>query len=575
MRRGEVLALLGLAVGAGCAGDAGKAGIAPCVSVAVTPKMAPAPATLSAHANPTGEGGPWTIDWVVTRDGTMAQFHAVDDTTISIDAPDPGDYHVTATASFNGMTCTSSDDATVTGLGPTQAYRLRFTPPPGSGLPRQERVVVMHAGTPLDHQQLALEAAQPVAAKVLGPVNGMTAGVAGTVRFVSDAGLDVLAATLPDGTLSANLLASDRYTVIVVPLVDGIAPKQVAHDLGAAAAAWQFTLDAGVAIGGTVLDENGQPVTGARVVLSAGSLPSTVGITNAQGLFSVRAEAGSYGVTVQADGLPEIHGPALAVDGGAMLAIALHGARLPVGGKVIGSDGQTAVAGARVWVRSSAALPGLATVTLGNQTVNADGAVRLSLTSGPDGALPPLLLPAADYDVLVDPPLGPSDGATQLHFTVAQAATFRLALRQRSELVGTVTDGHAVVPGVRVMAIEAGVTGDAPATMTDMSGSFRLRVDTGVPADLVFDPPRFDDPNRRLLRTHVAIAAGASPGEVALKTGLLFRGTVSPPAGSPLGGALVEAWCLGPCATDSPTGVASTSADGTFTLILPDPGAAP
>lgn len=107
--------------------------------------------------------------------------------------------------------------------------------------------------------------------------------------------------------------------------------------------------------------------------------------------------------------------------------------------------------------------------------------------------------------------------------------------------------------------------------LTDENGAYRLEVDSGVAADLYFDAPLFTDPQRHFQRAHLALAAGAVAGDVKLIPGLLLRGTIAPPAGAPIAGALVEAWCLA-CPDAFPAGVASTDTDGSFTMYLPDPG---
>lgn len=563
--------LAALAVGAGCAGSGASAGRAlECVSVAVTPKMAMAPAVLTATATVT-DGAPWQIQWFVTRAGLSVPFHLVggDSSVIEVDAAAGGTYHFVATATRRDLTCTSTDDAVVTGAGRSASYRLRVTPPPGSGLPKQDRTVVIHHDTPLDHQLFTLEAGLPVAATLLGPMGG----IGGTVRFVSENGLDVLAASGADGSFTSLLLAAERYRVVLIPNDSTLAPSAPLHDLGAVVAAGPFAVDAGVIVSGTVKDEAGAPIAGARVVLSDGSLPSGVGITDGKGAFALHAAPGMYAATVEAAAHPDVRGPVTNFGKPGTLEVAYQKGLFAIGGTVLGSDGKTPVVGARVSVRSTGpALSGVATIGFsGGAPVPAEGLVRIEATSGAMGVLPSLVLPASNYEVLIEPPAGPVDGVTQLHLAVAGADHWKLGLQPRTRVSGTVSDGSAAIPGVRVVAAELGGSTAAPAAVSDGNGAYHLDIDSGVGADLYFDAPLFSDPKRHFQRAHLALAPGAAAGDVKLTQGLLLRGTIAPPAGAPIAGALVEAWCLG-CPDTWPAGMASTDGDGSFTMYLPDPG---
>ncbi|MSP62243.1 MAG: carboxypeptidase regulatory-like domain-containing protein [Myxococcales bacterium] len=573
----RALLALALALGASCSSGkdtAGRAGPLGCLTIAVTPKKADAPATLTAQSTLDDQGYVWKRTWTVTRAGekTPLPFVPKDaaQTAITVDATDPGTYHFALTVSHAGDFCTASDDATVQAQGAkTAAYRLRFTPPVASGLPRQERIVILRGKTPLDHQEFRLADGLPVDGKLAGPKGG--AGVPGTLRFLSDAGLDVLAAAGPDGKFSALLLADDKYRMVIVPALDGLAPRLGPHAAGAVLAVGAFSVDAGAKVSGQVKDEAGQPLPGARVVLAAGPLPSSVGLTDALGAFTLHAAPGDYAVTVQADGRPDIQGASSSVKDGAQLAIAYLPGQVAAAIKVVASDGATGMSGARVVVRSTQ-MGKVAKVTWGQGApADADGAVRVARLTAQDGSLPPLLLPPGEYDVLCEPPPGAADGATRVHFTLAQAASWKVALQPRTRVKGLLSDGNAPIPSVRVTAIEQGGFGVTVTTRTADDGTFELPVDAAAGADLFFDPPLFSDPNRHFQRAHKTLAPGAARADLTLVRGLLLRGQVAPPAGAPLAFALVEAWCA-TCEDTTAAGLATTGPDGTFVMYLPDPG---
>lgn len=572
MIRAAVLAIASAVALIGCASS--PAGLGKCgttVSVTVTPQAGIAPTPLVAQAVFQDEGLGWSFSWVVTRAGSNQPVpftSSQDGATITVQADQPGTYHFQLTVTAADQACAGTNDVTVDApTGRTEAWLLRFTPPVATGLPRQQRAIVLHGLTPLAHQTYALEAGLPLAATVQGPSGSQQA----TVRFASATGVDVIAGTGMNGVLLGMLLPDDTYTPLVIPFDETLAPRMLVAQTGAQAAQGPFIVDPGEAVSGTVRDEQGQPLAGVSVTLHAGQLPSGVGVSAQDGTYHLPASGGMYTVTADAPGRAELTGPAIAVAGPVQLDLAWTAARSAVTGQVTSSTGAS-MAAARVTVRGALAALGTMAVA-GGQPQPIGGTAALVLETRGDGTLPALALPAGDYQVLAEPPQGVTDGATTTKLTVAGAAAWPLALAPLVQLGGAVTDGTgAPVPGVTVSAVEQG-SPRALSAVTDGNGRYQLTsgIDPGLAADLFFDAPIYTDPNRHFRRAHVVAAAAQATADVQLVAGLEVSGTVLPPSGAALAGVRVEAYCAS-CADPTPGAACVTGSDGSFTLYLPDPG---
>src|SRR5205823_2123813 len=98
-----------------------------------------------------------------------------------------------------------------------------------------------------------------------------------------------------------------HYEVLVIP--DRPVAPQVFTGLPAELGQYAYKLDDGVPISGRITGAKG-PVANARLLLRAGSLPSTVGIADATGAFTLRARSGDFAAVVvppSGAGLPEAH----------------------------------------------------------------------------------------------------------------------------------------------------------------------------------------------------------------------------------------------------------------------------
>jgi hypothetical protein len=312
-------------------------------------------------------------------------------------------------------------------------------------------------------------------------------------------------------------------------------------------------------------------VAGARVVLRNGLLPSGTGASAADGSWSLRAQPGSYVASLGADGWPELSWSGVTVPAGPLtLDVKYTVARVAVGAKVVASDGTTAVAGARVTLRSPL-LAAAATVDHGSGAVPVAGRVRQLAVSGADGTLPPLQLPPGDYDVLLEPPPGAHDGVTRLSLSLAGATSWTLALQAKIQLQGTIRDllGDGV-GNVKVTAFESAGLGAAPSARTLSDGSYTMMVDPGSAAQLLAEPPG----SAQLASGRLSLPVGATTGDLSLGPGLLVGGAVLSPSGGHLPGVVIDALCA-TCGSTTPVASALSDGSGNYALYLPDPGLQP
>src|SRR5262245_25341801 len=201
---------------------------------------------------------------------------------------------------------------------------------------------------------------------------------------------------------------------------------------------------------------------------------------------------------------------------------------------------------------------GLLTVGTG-APVPIGGHFRRDLSTDSTGRLSPVDLPAAVYDVLVEP--SSTTGLARTRFvmdlSVADHATERFTLAARVTLRGRVAtgDGSALpLAGARVTAVERGATAVFGGT-TDADGQFSFAVDPGASYDLSATPALPTSPQgapwaRARLPVEVGSADLTLP-DLTAPPGVHVSGWVTDGSGKLLAGSLVEAF-VGPCASGQP-----------------------
>ena len=536
----------------------------------------------------------YTWSWsVVLADGSPVDFAqpiATDPGLIEFSLAAAGSYTVAASLVGSPTFCGGEQTVLVKAAAAKLAsFRFHVTPPSGSD-PVQEQEIQIVGGTPTGGNKIALSAG------TLVPLQLRDAGGKSLAGYLSvkDAASRVVAEVRvgSDGAPAPLRLPAGTYDVLVVPDGDGFAPTLLAGRSPAQLAALMpLTVDGGITVQGQVTDASG-PVSGARVVLRAGVLPSTAGMTGPTGGFVVRAAAGTYGMTVtranQANNrsteviVPAL--PGIAVNAAAatmslnVQMAAVDSTALAL--TVTGSDGGVVAAGTRMVVISTPPLAGQATLTVGTQQQAASIRVRAELSPKIDGTLSIPDLPRAHYSATLLPASATgSDAITtvaDLDLTVDQAVAPTISLRRKVRLTGKLLPDP--------------LAGDTPVTAIDLRGDFPIAIpgaaDSAGAWLLMVNPDRQytlraqPKPGGMLARSifgPVAVqGADLAVADQRLPPALLYSGTLVDHALQGLGGATIQVYCLtglaGCADPDTPIAEAITRSDGHFDLFLPDPG---
>jgi hypothetical protein len=589
----------------GASADAHPAG-EDCSCVLSISPLLPTPGTiLAAEVSPTGGVGPYTFYWTVTYAGGVdvpVSLRNQDGTQVDIPVDNPGSYTIEVVQTTGrGYACRAVKSVLVKNLtGKNDQVLVRFIPPASSGIPVQQHKFSITGGTPQGDLNFTLETGIPLDLPVTD-LAGHTAPV--FVRLVANAKGFETEAYLAAGAPVQLTVLDDSYDLLVIP--DERGPKQFAPTLTVNQALSiftqpyaQVTLDPGVVVSGNVTAAGGTAVEGARVMLTRGRLPSTVGVVDASGGFSVRVQSGAgFGVSVappESSGLPDLELP----DGvtvatvGADLAVAYDASILPIhdlSAEVRSHTAAQVVAGARVTLRGQISTAG--TVTVGTSTLPAPGVVRRVATTGANGIVSFPGLPAGNYDLVVEPlghglsddattratvtlPVSPGPVAVPLFRKVTLSGT----LQRPADLVGRPIAGTTVKAILRVSEAAPATLGAAPATAADAVGAFGVRVDpvnatAAVEYALVADPPSASGMARAMRVIRVDSLDDVAPTPLPLPRGLLLAGVVTPEFGAPVAGVFVQAYRYRAADQEDPAARAEavTDAEGRFSLIFCDP----
>jgi hypothetical protein len=536
----------------------------------------------------------YTWTWsVLFADGSPVDYTqpiAIDPGLIEFSLAAAGSYTIAVSLAGSPMFCGGEQTVVVTPAGAKLAsFRFHIAPPAG-GDPVQEQEIQIVGGTPTGGNKIALAAGTLVPFQLRG-AGGK--GIPGYVS-VSDAASRVVAEARvgSDGAPAPVRLPSGTYDVLIVPDGDNFAPTLlIAKSPAQLAALMPLTADSGVVVQGQVTDASG-PVSGARVVLRAGALPSTAGMTDPTGGFVLHAAPGTYGMTVtradQANNrsmeviVPAVPGilvnaaaptPSLDVQ---MAAVGTTDLSLTV----LASDGGSVPTGTRMVVTSQAPLAGLATLTMGTEQRVANMRVRAELSPKTDGSVLIPALPRGHYSATVLPGSATGPDAittvTELDLTIDDGVAPTISLLRKVRLSGKLLPDP--------------LAGDTPVTAIDLVGDFPVAIpgtaDSRGAWSLLVNPARQytlraqPQPGRMLARSifgPVAVqGADLAVADQRMPTALLHSGTLVDHVLQGLGGASIQVYCLmgaaGCADPETPIAETVTWSDGHFDLLLPDPG---
>ena len=578
-----------------------------------------------------------TWQWTVTGpDGTVLATTPTgtsDTTTQSVQFPllTPGNYDISVSA-----TPSCKGQASATAVKPqdrSQVFFLRVLPPSVStglgqtcttddsrwcptedAVPYEDASFMLQAGqTRQDTVQLLhgyMVSIDPVAV----PQAGLPAVAVPSFVRVSPHGSTwtIDGASTSDQAMSALLHPALTYDVLVVPQA-GTAPQLppflVAPKLAQGFRPSDFDVAAGVTLTGTLRGPSG-PAAGAHILLHADAtppvtlpLPSTVGIADATGAYSLCASTGTLfsAVVVPPSGtsLPQVT-VANAIDlrgsasGGSLAGVNFTWATLSTTTltlQVFLSDGSTS-AGSGVTVRlqsQDGALPNAGTLTVAGVSSGAiSGSVRQDGTTDANGSVVFSNVPKVAYVATLVPPSGLANAGittTNIALAGAAASTARsVNLGSKVQLSGRLLPADAA-NGAQLVATDTGtdVLGSVYSTLVASDGSYQFLADPGRTYGFSVVPAAGKNlPTRIPISGFTTTDQDANLPDHTLPSGLRVSGVVNF-SGQPVSGAMVQAYCEqsgivgcvdpnNPYATLPPPLVEFTTLpDGSYSFYLLDP----
>lgn len=545
------------------------------IGVDFSPDEPTAGDTVYAVASVPDAGGQFLeYTWTVLHEGSDVPFVLTqpDGSAIRFDTTDPGPHYVQL--SVTGSECFSFDaPLNVRAPGATDTtWRVRFVAPPGAPAAPQERSVVVPSGADFDMGEVSLDPGAVIA----GTIEDTTgAPMAAYLRLVPagtpDVQIDGFAGS--DGGYAVRTTL-EHHDLLIIPFRADIPPMTL---LDWTPSSQTFVLDGGTVVTGTVRGPANDLLSGATVTVRLGGVPSTVGVTDAGGAFSVRVRPqGTQILTVDVvppagSGLPRLATAGAVVDLAQSLDVryAASLATQDVAGVAVEQAGAPAP-GAEVTFTGTIA--GAGTLTAGTTTANASGSFAITVAASGGGVLPAALVPAAPASAIVSPASGaPGVVAVDLSSGAPAAIDAPAGATLTGRVIGP--DGLAVasadlraVPSGALAAAEMGQVH----VVADATGAFALPLAGGGAYELVItDRAR----QLALLRTALVVAGPASLGDLELPDGLTLRGNVRL-SGSTLAGAAVTIFCE-TCPADErdrPAAESSTDGGGTFRATVLDPG---
>jgi hypothetical protein len=466
------------------------------------------------------------------------------------------------------------------------SYWVRVTPPRGWDLPPQDNITIFVGGSNAPAKTISLDRGVPVR---IDPHDANNVAINSFIRVSSPRSAVRFEGHNKDTNtgFSPFLLPQFAYEVLLVP--DGPVAPALIYGRPQELVASMFKLDPGIAVSGDIRAGAGvgAPVSGARVLLRSGGLPSTIGITGGAGAFELRARPGTWsGVILPPPDstLPEAQVQGISLDASAAsLRFQWRppaNARLDV--TVTEPNGQPTARGIRLRIQAEpGSLPDVGTALVGAQALRASGFLRVDRSTGP-GGIATFAVPAGRYQAIAVPPVGSTDLA--ITTALIEAGTGQ---PQRITLVRPVVIAGSVLPaglssGLQVVAIDAegSSAGESVSATIDEAGQFSLAVAPGRSYRLQIEPAQERKLPRFFLGGVTATADMRLP-DLRIAEGVVFVGTLTFES-SLVPGAVVQVFCTGfapdcvdPDApqTDAARPVAETISDaaGRFQVHLPDP----
>ncbi len=574
----------------------------------LTSRLAAPGETIALAGRVAGTVDTTTLDWrwSVFRSGVAVSFTVAPGNPASISIPIDvaGVYQIRVTASdlCQGTIFANS----VTATERRTPYFVRVLPPPEAQSLPFEELLEIGGGLP-PSKDFHLQGGTRIK---IDPRNDKGIAVPSYIRITPRTSTFVIEGYSGlQGGLVRQVAAVTTHDILVVP-TEPLPPRNFVGLTLAAIGIEPFTMAPGIAVRGNIR-HNGQPVANARLLFRQQGVPSTLGTTDTNGGYAIDALPGRHALVLEPtaeSGLPQI---ALSEAAGVVFPVNAPGvqidlefATLPTAALTLSvrtPDGTTAVRGARVHLATASPLPSVATLTvnLGTPVAVAGNVVR-QLESDAFGVVRFVGLPRATYVLRIVPPAGSaSSGTTHVNLSVdltgGDVERGNVSLGTRIKATGTLLPAARAV-GVRVLAMpiasdrfsilpDVDPLANTVSTVVGSNGQFTLSLSPNQPYRFFAHPALGKEID--LPRTHLGDQLiGSSPVALdpwTLPTGLVFSGRIYDPRQQLLTRTVLQIYCVGNNSTcvnllspnignALPVGEALTDSQGTFSIVLPDPG---
>lgn len=504
----------------------------------------------------------WELDGVANTN-----YEAPDHSAIGFDAPTADSHTVSVTLTNNPGCSFLQQTINVMNPGGTLVmYRVRLTPPANLA-PPQETLIQVHSGQNAD-RPFAVDPGAVLAGTVTSG-----AAVPAYLKFTPVLGpaFDVVTT----GAFSTHLQLQ-AHTVLVIPQSNALAPRLFTWMPGVGPST--FPVDAGTAVGGTVLDRGGAPLANAQVQLEQLGVPSTIATTAANGTFTAHHTFDATDpitVTITppaASGLPRLTATAaFDLTKSVQVSYAASPAPCDVGGTPVTRAAAPQANALVTVVGALAATAGI--VTTGTVSANAAGTVHVAIAANGSGVLPATLVPRAPLSAVIEVAAG--DFAVAPLDTSACAAQ---ALDAPAKIVATgrIENAPATLglAGARAEAVPIGALALAnliPVEATaDANGMFSLSLAAGAHYALHFyDPGGRGAPLDYPDETATGVPAMAKLGSAIAITGqVTVIGFPNPVANASV--QILCSACTG-VAASQPIAETATDSTGAYRIAVPNP----
>ncbi|HEX4404476.1 MAG TPA: hypothetical protein VH560_06595 [Polyangia bacterium] len=584
--------IAGSAAGAaGATGSAGATGTGCDVEVTLTAKgqsmgLIAGPSVLGElTASVTGYTGTptwsWRVQLVVGGVSTSVTTNPPNDTGPMAEIPlqKPGTLEVQALIVGASMCDRPAIQFSISPPAPP-SYLFRVTPPSASRLPISESL--LPASAVAGGHTIDLGAGNASDVVSLSPVDARGFPLPSFVRVTSEAFTFDLEAYTGMSAFVAPLSPALSYNVLVVP-DSSVAPMRFTGNAAMLQAALGPTVLAGLPVTGSAFDAQGAPVAGTRVLLRNGDLPSTVGVSGADGHFNLSARAGNLSAEIappDGSGLPTALVPAgiMLLAQETNLALTMTWVAMSSGDlSVTVRSGGAIVEGARVRADVASVFASVGTLaveapgTFADAQLSASGTAEVEGVTDAQGVAHLGRLPMGRYHITVAPPDGSANAVTMADVTLpATGLTTEIALASPVSVTGTLTP-IGPTTGATVTAIDQGVlAAPAPAPApVGAGGAYSLSLAPGRTYELLVAPADGRGLGAGVFST-VTVGPSGGAHDFAVPSGVTWSGSVTG-AGRPVAGALVQVFCAAPACIDVTVAVAQgmTRADGSLSLVLP------